>query len=406
MAPGDDRIRRFYLFRAVTSFTLWMPFWVLWAYENIEDYFQVTVVDSVFWITMVLVQIPAGLLGDKLGRKTVLFLGEALFAVGVLTFGFSTEFWQFLASNIVWALGVCFIVAGDTPFVYDTLVEFGRQTEFINVMAIAGVVMYAMNSVACAVGGILAEYTGQLELTLIVSALVALGGSLTVLTLKEPRVDRDSTETFRAHLGAGVRRVISSRAIMLLIAFQIVLEVGIYVMGVFRGIYMDEDLNLGYLQIGLFFSTFLAVAGLTALRVGKIEARLGEKMSLLVMYVMVFASFIVVFAVDSPIAISTQYLIYMVAAMQGPIIMGYINKRVDSAHRSTVVALATFLFTVVLVVAELASGWLASAWSLKESLLVLALATAPIAAYLLFQWNREVDASVPGPAKVGVVGKS
>jgi MFS family permease len=153
MAPGDDRIRRFYLFRAVTSFTLWMPFWVLWAYENIEDYFQVTVVDSVFWITMVLVQIPAGLLGDRLGRKTVLFLGEALFAVGVLTFGFSTEFWQFIASNIVWALGVCFIVAGDTPFVYDTLVEFGRQTEFINVMAIAGVVMYAMNSAACVVGG-------------------------------------------------------------------------------------------------------------------------------------------------------------------------------------------------------------------------------------------------------------
>jgi MFS family permease len=346
------------------------------------------------------------LLGDRLGRKTVLFLGEALFAVGVLTFGFSTEFWQFIASNIVWALGVCFIVAGDTPFVYDTLVEFGRQTEFINVMAIAGVVMYAMNSAACVVGGVIAEYTGQLELTLIVSALVALGGSLTVLTLKEPRVDRDSTETFRAHLGAGVRRVLSSRAIVLLIAFQIVLEVGIYVMGVFRGIYMDEDLNLGYLQIGLFFSTFLAVAGLTALRVGKIEARLGEKMSLLVMYLVVFASFIVVFAVDSPIAISTQYLIYMVAAMQGPIIMGYINKRVDSAHRSTVVALATFLFTIVLVVAELASGWLASAWSLKESLLVLALATAPIAAYLLIQWNREVDASVLGSAKAGILRKS
>jgi len=393
MAPGDDRIRRFYIFRAVTSFTLWMPFWVLWAYENIESVFLVTVVDSVFWVTMILFQIPAGLLGDKYGRRAVLFAGEACFAVGVLTFGLSTEFWQFLASNVVWALGVCFIVSGDTPYVYDTLVEFNRQGEFITVMATAGVVMYAMNAIACAVGGVIVEFTGRIELTLIIASLIALIGSFTVLALKEPKVERFRTETYVAHLGAGIKTVLSSRAIIVLILFQVVLEVGIYVMAVFRSIYMREDLDLSDLQIGLFFSSFLVVAGIFALKAGKIELRLGEKKSLLLLFAAMFLSFIVVFLVDSPVVIVMQYPIYAVAALQAPIIMGYINRRVESSHRSTVVALATFIFTVLLVAVELASGWVASAWGLRESLLVLAVGSAPVAILLLMLWNREVDAS-------------
>ncbi len=400
MVPGDDRIRRFYIFRAVTSFSLWIPFWTLWVYHNLESVFLLTVVDTAFWITMILFQVPAGLLGDKYGRRAVLFTGEALFAVGVLVFGLSTEFWQFLLSNIVWALGVCFIVSGDTPFVYDTLAEFGRQSEFIQIMATATVVMYMTNALACAVGGVIVELTDRFELTLIISSLVGLMGSFTVLALREPAVDRSKMASYLSHLGVGVRRILSSRAIMVLIFFQIVVEVGVYVMAVFRSIYMKVELALGHLEVGLLFSSFLIFGGMFATKAGKIEARLGEKRSLLFLYLSVFGSFAIVFLVRSPVAIVTQYPIYVVAALQAPIIMGYINKRVDSAHRSTVTALATFIFTAVLVVIEVASGWVATAWGLRESLLVLALASTPVALYLLGIWSREVDSSklnVAGP---------
>jgi len=51
------------------------------------------------------------------------------------------------------------------------------------------------------------------------------------------------------------------------------------------------------------------------------------------------------------------------------------------------------MFTVLLVIVEVASGWVASAWGLKESLLVLAIASAPVAVVLLLLWSKEVDAS-------------
>jgi MFS family permease len=81
----------------------------------------------------------------------------------------------------------------------------------------------------------------------------------------------------------------------------------------------------------------------------------------------------------------------MVSGLNYPIINGYINKRVESSTRSTVMSIASFMFTGILTVVEVAAGWVATYWGLKTSLLILALGTAPISIYLLTLWNRELD---------------
>lgn len=391
MNEGDRRIRKFYFFRALTSFSLWIPFWTLWVYKNLDSLFLLTVVDVAFWVTMIMFQVPAGLLGDKYGRKAVLFMGEALFAIGILGFGLSTEFSEYLVSNIVWALGVCFIVSGDTPFVYDTLLELDRGNEFTKVMGTANAVMYLMNAVACAAGGVIIMLTDRIELTLIIASAVGLTGSFTVFLLKEPNVSRGTMKSYRSQIGTGFRHVIKSRAIMILVFFQITLQLGIYVMAVFRSVYMSEKLDLNYLQIGLFFASFAIVGGIVTSRASRIEARLKEKGSLTFMLVTITMSFFIVFILRSPVAVMTQYLMYTIAALQAPIISGYIHRLVASSHRSTVMAIASMLFTVAVVMVEVSTGWIASVWGLEESLMVLALATAPVGVLLLWLWGKEVD---------------
>jgi len=395
MAAGDDRIRRYFLFKAVTSFSLWIPFWTLWANRYLESLFLLTIVDAAFWSTMICFQLPAGLLGDKYGRKLMLFIGEAMFAAGVLAFGLSTEFWEFLVSNILWAIGVCFIVSGDTPFLYDTLLELKRSGEFIGVMAKAWAVAAVMSAAACVTGGVIVQYIlpDRLDLTLIISAFVGLTGSFTVLLLREPKVDRTKFGSFKIQLTVGWNHVKTSRAIIVLIAFQIIVEIALYVMAIFRSVYMNDDLNLNYFYIGLFIGAFTIVGGVVATQAGKIERRLGEKSSLLFILLSIVGSFGIVFLVKSPEAIVIQFMIYSVSILVGPITNGYINQRVDSQHRSTVVSIGTLLFTLVLAPVEMGFGFLATAWGTRESLLILALAILPIGFYLLTIWNKEVDIS-------------
>jgi len=393
MAVGDERIRRYYLFRAVTSFSLWMPFWTLWAYVNLESYFLLTIVDVGFWTTMIVFQMPAGLLGDKYGRKIVLFVGEVLAAAGVFSFGLSTELWQLFGANVIWALGICFVVSGDTPFVYDTLLELGRAKEFIGIIARGWAVQAVGNAIACVVGGVMVQwiFPGRYDLTLMISAVIAIIGSITILTLREPKVNRTQLSSYRTHIREGWHHVVSTRAILVLILFQIVIEIATYVMAVFRSVYMNEDLKLNSFEIGTFIAGFTVFGGVMALQAGKIEFRLGEKKSLLLLLLTIMLSFTVVFLVASPIVILIQLPIYMVSYLQSPIIGGYINQRVDSSHRSTVVAIATFIFTAVLTAVELPSGWLATEFGARDTMLILAVASAPIGFYLLSVWNKEVD---------------
>jgi len=385
----------YYIFKAVTSFSMWIPFWTIWAYESLHDFFLLTVVDIAFWTTMIVFQIPAGLLGDRYGRVRVLFVGQALWAIGILAFGLSAGLWQLFASNIVWAVGVCFIVSGDTPFLYDTLLEVKRSSEFISIMAKGYAVMAVSNAVACLAGGLMVEYlfADRIDLTLIFSAIAVLGGSFLVLLLREPKVDRSHPESYRTQLSVGWNKVVTTRAILVLIVFQIVIEIAAYVMVVFRGVYMSDELDLEYVQIGAFFAGFMLFGALIASQAGKIEQRLGEKNSLLSLQIMIVSSFVVIFLVASPIVILMQLPIYAVQYLQGPVIGGYINRRVDSQHRSTVVAIASLLFTIFLTIIELPAGLVASAWGIRNTMMILALGCAPIGFYLLALWNREVDAS-------------
>ena len=399
MAVGDDRIRGYYVFKAITSFALWMPFWTLWAYINLDDFFLLTLVDVGFWTTMIVFQVPAGLLGDRYGRKTVLFVGEVFASIGVLCFGLSHDVLGLFGANIIWAFGICFVVSGDTPFVYDTLIELGRAKEFIGVMARGYAVVAIANAVACVTGGVLIQwiFPGEVELTLIFAAVIALFGSLTILLLKEPKVPRTQLTSYVKHFRDGWKKVMSTRAIVILIVFQIVVEIAIYIMAVFRSVYMNAEppngLDLNFFEIGVFIAAFATVGGIIGTQAGKIEARLGEKTSLLFLLLTVIGSFGVVFLVASPIAIIVQFPIYIVSYLQQPIIGGYINKRVDSTHRSTVMAIASLIFTAVLTAVELPSGWLAEELGMRATMAILAVSIAPVGLYLLLLWSREVDSS-------------
>jgi MFS family permease len=403
MAEGDNRIRRFYLYRAVTSFAMWGPFWTLWANSNIDDIFLITVIDMAFWITMIVFQIPTGLLGDRYGRKIVLFLGELLFAVGLLGFGLSTTFDQYLISNVIWALGVCFVVSGDTPFVYDTLVELKREKEFTKIMGYSNAVMFSVNALAYMVGGYVAYSLDRLDITLIVSAGIMTVGLSTILLLKEPKVERTQFESYVTQFKEGFRHVVRTKTILILIMFQILIQVAVYVMAVFRAIYMGESLGFDYFQIGLFYASFSIVGAFIVREASRFESYAGEKKALVFMYVAMFASLVVVFMVRSIEAIVVQYLIYAVADLQSPIVGGYINKRVDSAHRSTIAAISSVMFTGILVTVEVSAGFVAEAWSIEGSLIMIALGSLPIAFLLLTSWGRLVDAEKAATKKVRVL---
>jgi len=413
-APFHPRIRDFYIFRAVTSFSMWIPFWVLWLRENEFSYFEITLVDVGFWVTMIVLQIPAGLLSDRFGRKWMLLAGEFVYAAGLIAFGLSTSFVAFLIANVIWSVGATLITSADTPFLYDLLLELGREDAFTGIMGRAATITLMGNAAASLVGGYVASHFG-IQWTLIVAGGIGGMGALTGLRFREPRVGRHVAEHYVAQLREGVRLVLVRRALFLLIAFELVLEVGVYVMAVFRQIYVEELIapfvadapELRYVLLGAVFAAFLIFSGFAARNAETFERRLGERRSLAALFAAAFLVYLVIFLLDHPSAIITQFIMYGILGLQSPIIYGYVNRRVGAGQRATILALANLTLVIGILGVEPIAGFLADAVGLRGSLLILGLASAVPAVVVLWAWTRNLDreaaeaAKAPAPRAAG-----
>src|SRR5918997_454660 len=96
--------RRYYVYRAIVSLSLWAPVWVLYLQRRRGlSLAEVTVLDAVFWAGIALSEIPTGAVADTFGRKTSMALGTALSAGAMLVFGLASTYELLLVSYMLWA---------------------------------------------------------------------------------------------------------------------------------------------------------------------------------------------------------------------------------------------------------------------------------------------------------------
>jgi MFS family permease len=102
----------------ITVFLFWLGWVFMYAdrtvlnpvMKDIQNEFglnatQLGLISSLFFLSYAILQIPAGMLGDRIGRKKVLVPGFLLFGVFTAVTGSVKTFWQLLASRIVTGAG-------------------------------------------------------------------------------------------------------------------------------------------------------------------------------------------------------------------------------------------------------------------------------------------------------------
>ena len=106
-------IRRYYLYNFFLNFQLWWPIWIIYLKEERGlSQTQVTLIDVPFWLSIVLLQIPAAALADRWGRRPALIASGCCFALAITLFGLASSFPLLLLSYLVW--GVAFSLYNGT----------------------------------------------------------------------------------------------------------------------------------------------------------------------------------------------------------------------------------------------------------------------------------------------------
>ena len=94
----EANVWKSYLYRFLMNFQLWWPIWVIYLQkERGLSLTQITLLDTPFFLLIVLAEVPTGAIADRFGRRTSLMLGSSLFALAVFIFGIADNYLIILA---------------------------------------------------------------------------------------------------------------------------------------------------------------------------------------------------------------------------------------------------------------------------------------------------------------------
>src|SRR6056297_1759809 len=151
-----------YLIKIAKWFMLYMPIVVLFYEENGLSMKHVFLLQAIYSIAIVVLEIPSGYLADVLGRKKTLVIGTMLGFMGFVVYSFSFGFWGFLLAEMVLGMGQSLISGADSAMLYDTLEDMDRSEDYIKFEGR----MVSIGNFAEAIAGILGGLLATISLRL------------------------------------------------------------------------------------------------------------------------------------------------------------------------------------------------------------------------------------------------
>ena len=399
----DGALLRFYLFRGMGLTWLYVPFQWFYLRNHGLSATQLMVLNTLFCVAAVLLEVPTGALADRLGRRAVLAAGSLASVLSCLVFvAFPSEFsWLALANGLA-ALSMTCISGADSAYLYDYLGWHGRSASYKSAEASSSAIKLAATAVGGLVGWAMVARGHDLATLYLVTAILTGSAAVMALTLPEPwRTQREGrpsrrhferpvldspTRIWGEMIGHGKRAfslVLSRRQLLWLLILSAVLFPVLRI-----GLFLDQPFveHLGFTTatLGLVYAAKDLVAAGAAAATALLLARLGEFKLLAFLPVAALLALSGMMLARSPIAVIFVLLPTVAFGVYSPLVRIYVNKRLDGCRdRATVLSTEGMARRFGFAIFSPFIGMAVDAWSLGSALGISA-AWAGVAVILAF----------------------
>ncbi|HJN93192.1 MAG TPA: MFS transporter [Dehalococcoidia bacterium] len=349
-AHYELNIQLFYGFRFLREAQLWIPIWIV--YLIIDRGFslsQIGIADAVFLIGLTLLEVPTGAIADRFGRSISLALGAGFLAISIAIFGLTTSFPILLASFLTWSLAETLLSGADLALVYDSLKALGREDEYEKQAGRGEAFMWGGATLGVLIGGPVAQLVST-EFTIFLGVGTTASMIFLALAMREP--PRHETDGVQTGYLEGARRAIS-----LVWRLPSVRSAMLYSAALIAGLEATGYLLQPFLldkgqEVGVTFS-LLQVPGLLAGVLGsllafRIVTRAGTVPVFVVIPIVGVGAYAGLALIDALGAVAFFPIILLLRSTVQPIATGYINRRVPSDQRATILSLQSLMIGLLL----------------------------------------------------------
>lgn len=364
-------VLKFYLYRVLVRVSFTAPIWYLYVLEKDVTYAGLGVVMAVWWGGLVAFEVPTGYLADRIGRRRSLLVAETTTVFTYVAMAFARGFLQFALVFLVWAAAATFRSGSATAWLYDSLEARLDAGEFTRIKGRADAFGLVSSGATAVVGGYVAEVSMELP-WLVTGAVVALAVPLVYSFREQERYAGDEAgegpekrdgegdgdvEPFTVVEGFGVLRERFSRPPLR--SFVVLLGL---VAGAFWGVNffwqpMSRELGVSVHRLGWMYAGFTAIGAVASYRADWLEARLGIRRFFTLAPPALGALYLAI-AVVPELAIPTFFLMQGVFRAANPLSATFINRRVESLGRATVLSGASLVRRLVIIPFQFSAGLL------------------------------------------------
>ncbi len=379
-----------YLIKISKWFMLFMPYIVPFYTGNGLDMHRIMVLQAVYSVSIVVLEIPSGYFADVIGRRRTLILGTLLGALGYVVYSFSYAFIGFLLAELVLGFGQSLVSGADSAMLYDSLLDNHREKDYIKFegrMVSAGNIAEATASV---IGGLIALVS--LRMNFYFQAAVAFLAVPAAILLVEPAIhERLKSLTFRKILEVVKDSLFINRKLRINIFFSALIGTSTLTMAWFVQPWFGF-VELPLSLYGLFWTLLNLTVGFAAMTAHRVENRLGSRTMVACMALMIPAGYLVLGQVHGLWTLSVLFMFYILRGIATPVLKDYIQRLTSSGVRATVLSVRNFIIRLMFVIMGPVMGRMSDRTGLQASLSyggIIFISFGILLAFLYIRSNRE-----------------
>ncbi|MFA6973816.1 MAG: MFS transporter [Parcubacteria group bacterium] len=325
---------------------------------------EINIINMFFMAGVFLLEVPTGAFADVFGRKKSIVTGCFMLSLSMLVYFFGNGFLIFVVAELIGALGLTFLSGALEAWVVDALAYHGYDGELSHVFRRE---VYA-TQLGVIFGSLLGGYLGERDLSLpwLASAIATFAvGFFAIFTLKEQPIERTkfafSFAPFRKTIKSSISFGYQNKSVWFVVLFGMLLAISVQALNmqwpfVFQKTYGFSTAHLGWL--------FAAVSGITMLggQLSKFFAERiqHEKNAIILSQGVTAVGIIGASLMFGVVPTLSMFLLHeMGRGMIGPLKQAYLNHRIPSEQRATILSFDSMIGKAGSFVGLLGSGYLA-----------------------------------------------